>query len=75
MAKLYVKWEGMQEVNKPNLVIGVSRLILYLLALGKLTKKKLPHKERKQCRDMHWPNSRDTLKRLALDLCCGVKVE
>ena len=26
MDKLYGKWEGMEEVNKPNLVIGVPSL-------------------------------------------------
>ena len=41
IAKLYGKWEGMEEVNKPNLVIGVPRLIGYLLKLGSLKKEKL----------------------------------
>ena len=40
MAKLYGKWEGMEEVNKPNLVIGVPSLIVYLLALGSLKMEK-----------------------------------
>ena len=35
MAKLYGKWEDMEEVNKPNLVIGVPRLRGYLLAPGR----------------------------------------
>ena len=40
MDKLYVKWEGMEEVNKPNMVIVVPRLRGYLLALGSLKKEK-----------------------------------
>ena len=42
IAKLYGKWEGMEEVNKTNLVIGVTCLREYLLALGSFTKDKLP---------------------------------
>ena len=38
IAKLYGKWEGMAEVNKPNLVIVVPRLRGYILALGILKK-------------------------------------
>ena len=33
---------GVEEVNKPNMVIGVPCLRLYILALGRLKKKKLP---------------------------------
>ena len=38
MAKLYGKWEAMEEVNKPNLVIGVPRLRGYLIAPGRAKK-------------------------------------
>ena len=38
MAKLDGKWEDMEEVNKPNLVIGIPRLRGYLLATGRLKK-------------------------------------
>ena len=38
MAKLDGKWEGMEEVNKPNMVIVVPCLRLYILALGRLKK-------------------------------------
>ena len=38
MAKLDEKWEGGEEVNKPNMVIGFPRFIGYLLALGRLKK-------------------------------------
>ena len=41
MDKLYVKWEGMEEVNKPNMVIVVPRLRGYLLALVILKKDKV----------------------------------
>ena len=41
MAKLYGKWEGMKEVNKPNIVIGVPRLRGYLLAPGRSKKEKV----------------------------------
>ena len=41
MDKLYGKWEGMAEVNKPNMVIVVPRLRGYLLALGILKKEKV----------------------------------
>ena len=41
MDKLYGKWEGMEEVNKPNMVIVVPRLRGYLLALGSLKKEKV----------------------------------
>ena len=41
MAKIDGKWEGMEEVNKPKLVIGVPRLRLDLLALGIFTKNKV----------------------------------
>ena len=40
MDKLYGKWEGMEEVNKPNMVIGVPCFRGYLLALGRLKKGK-----------------------------------
>ena len=42
MAELDVKWEGMEELNQPNLVIGVPCLRGYLLALGRPTKEKVP---------------------------------
>ena len=42
IAKIYEKWEGTEEVNKTNLVIGVTCLIEYLLALGSFTNDKLP---------------------------------
>ena len=45
MEKLYGKWEGMAEVNKPNMVIGVPRLRGYLLALGSLKKEKVNPKD------------------------------
>ena len=38
MAKIYGKWEGMEEVNKPNIVIGGPRSRGYLLAPGRLNK-------------------------------------
>ena len=38
MAKLYGKWEGMEEVNKPNILIGVPCLRGYLLAHGRSKK-------------------------------------
>ena len=38
MAKIYGKWEGIEEVNKPNIVIGVPCLRGYLLAPGRLKK-------------------------------------
>ena len=38
MAKLYEKWEGMEEVNKTNILIEVTRLIGYLLIPGMLKK-------------------------------------
>ena len=41
MAKLYGKLEGMEEVNKPNLVIGVPCLRGYLLAPGRVKKEKV----------------------------------
>ena len=41
MAKIYGKWEGMREVNKPNIVIAVPRLGGYLLAPGRLNKLKV----------------------------------
>ena len=44
IAKLYVKWEGMEEVNKPNMMIGVSILRGYLLALGSLKNRITPVK-------------------------------
>ena len=59
MAKLYGKWEGMEELNKPNLVIGVPRLRLYILALGMLTKGKVP------------PRRHLTMKRQALAYLMG----
>ena len=40
MAKIYGKWEGIEEVNKPNIVIGGPRLRGYLLAPGILNKEK-----------------------------------
>ena len=42
MAKLYVKWGGVEEVNKPNMVIGVPRFRGYLLAIGGFTKETVP---------------------------------
>ena len=42
IATLDGKWGGAEEVNKPNLVIGVPRLRGYLLVLGRLTKEKVP---------------------------------
>ena len=39
---LYGKWEGMEEVNKPNIVIGVPHLRGYLLAHGRSKKEKAP---------------------------------
>ena len=44
IANLDGKWEGAEEVNKPNLVIGVPILRGYLLVLGKLTKGKVPQR-------------------------------
>ena len=41
MAELDGKWEGMEEVNNPNLVMGVPRMIGDLLALGRPTKDKV----------------------------------
>ena len=41
IAKIYEKWEGMEEVNKPNLVIVVPCLRGYLLAIGRLKKETL----------------------------------
>ena len=41
MDKLYGKWEGMEEVNKPNVVIVVPRLRGQLLAPGRLKKEKV----------------------------------
>ena len=41
MAKLYGKWEGMEEVNKTNLAIGVPSLKGCLLALGRLKVEKI----------------------------------
>ena len=38
MDKLDGKWEGIEEVNKPNMVIVVPCLRLYSLALGRLKK-------------------------------------
>ena len=38
MAKLYGKWEGIEEIIKPNIVIGYTRLRGYLLAPGRLKK-------------------------------------
>ena len=41
MAKLYGKWEGIEEVIKINIVIGVPCLRGYLLAPGRLKKGKV----------------------------------
>ena len=46
MDKLYGKWEGMAEVNKPNMVIVVPRLRGYILALGILKKEKASLRKR-----------------------------
>ena len=37
MAEVEWKWEGIEESDKPILVMGVTRLKFYLLALGRLT--------------------------------------
>ena len=42
MAKLDGKWDGVEEVNTPNIVIGGPCLRLYILALGRLKKLKVP---------------------------------
>ena len=41
MSKLDGKWEGMEELNKPNLANWCSALRGDLLALGRLTKEKV----------------------------------
>ena len=38
LVELDGKWEGVEEVNKPKLVVGVPRLRGALLALGRLKK-------------------------------------
>ena len=42
MAIIDEKWEGIEEVNKTKLVMGVLYLIGYLFSLGSLTEEKLP---------------------------------
>ena len=42
MSELYGKWEGVEELNKSKLVIGVPRLEVELIAIGRLTKEKVP---------------------------------
>ena len=41
METLYGKWEGMEEVNKPNLVIGVPHMRGYIIAIGRFRKDKV----------------------------------
>ena len=54
MEKLYVKWEGMEEVNKPNMVIVVPSLRGYLLALGSLKKEKVSLRKQLTVQFMSW---------------------
>ena len=42
IAKLYGKWEGMEEVNKPKLVIEILRLRGEILVMGGLKQYKVP---------------------------------
>ena len=41
MTKIYGKWEGIEEIIKPNIVIRSTRLRGYILAPGRLKKKKV----------------------------------
>ena len=43
-----VKWEGVEELNKPKLVIGVLCLRVDLLEMGMLKKDKVPLQKQKQ---------------------------
>ena len=45
MSELDGKREGMEEVNKTKLVMGVPRLRGYLLALGRLKNTNYPHED------------------------------
>ena len=45
MAKVEGKLEGVDEVEKPKLVMGVPQLKLYLLILGRLTEDQSPSVE------------------------------
>ena len=55
VSELDGKWEGVEEVNKPMLVIGIPCLRVDLIALGTLTKDKVPL--RRQLRAQMWEES------------------